>query len=764
MTRRRILSLPAPPSPAIPVVPGRSRPRPRRLAPAAVGASALLVLAAPASALGAPAAVALAAAEDDRLERLPEEHRLWLEEEVVYIITPPEREVFLGLESHEEREYFIEAFWDRRDPFPATPENEFRDEHYERIAYANRFLGRDAPRPGWRTDRGRHWIILGEPRTREVFEGRNEVVSMDLWIYDGDTSLGLPPRFNLLFFKENDVGEYQLYDPWGDGPDALVARGELLRNRQNQAVDLLETVSMDVARASLVVDLTDPHADFLSATNTLAPRLQTVRPSMSTGRNFLDISNSPHRRVDLDEIEGYLRYGDRVTSEYSFRFVNSRSDFRVLLGPRNTPFLHYSVALAPEDFTLELDDRENLYRTTLEVETEVRTPEGQLVAIQRNEPAIELTESQQQAAGGSPFAYRDNLPLIPGDYEVSVLLRNRATRQYTVATAEVRVPGTGGGEPGLADPVLAYRLDESSAAAASPGAPRFGTFEFSGAVLEPSIGGVFSSSETLTAAVQAVNPPPDARVRLRLAPERLPDSASVDETAEPAFGPPIAEETAPAGAAASPPIVDFPLAGIPAGRYRLTAELLDAEGAVAARRDAPFSISPRAAVARPGFIVRRSFGAHIPGLLALTLGEQFMARGRIHEATVALREASVNPDLPMARWKLASALLFARDADGALDLLLPLEAEHPNEIEVVEGVGFGYYLRRECGEALPRLEHALTLRAPDISLLNAVGDCLEEEGETARAEEIFTRSLELNPEQTAVADRLAGLREPAERR
>ena len=776
MTRRRLLSLPAPPDPAIPVVPGRlvpgrlvpgrSRARPgRRLAPAAVGVSALLVLAAPDAALAASAgAAARAAAEDDRLERLPEEHRLWLEEEVVYIITPPEREVFLGLESHEEREYFIEAFWDRRDPFPATPENEFRDEHYERIAYANRFLGRDAPRPGWQTDRGRHWIILGEPRTREVFEGRNEVVSMDLWIYDGDTSLGLPPRFNLLFFKENDVGEYQLYDPWGDGPDALVARGELLRNRQHQAVDLLETVSMDVARASLVVDLTDPHADFLSATNTISPQLQTVRPSMSTGRNFLDISNSPHRRVDLDEIEGYLRYGDRVTSEYSFRFVESRSDFRVLLGPRNTPFVHYSVALAWEDFTLELDERENLYRTTLEVETEVRTAEGQLVAIQRNEPAIELTESQYQAAGGSPFAYRDNLPLIPGDYEVSVLLRNRVTRQYTVATAEVRVPGTGGAEPGLADPVLAYRLDEPSAAAASPGAPRFGTFEFGGAVLEPSIGGVFSASETLTAAVQAVNPPPDAQVRLRIAPEQLPDSASVDETAEPEVGPPVAEETAPAGAAASPPIVEFPLAGIPAGRYRLTAELLDAEGAVTARRDAPFSISPRAAVARPAFIVRRSFGAHIPGLLALTLGEQFMARGRIHEATVALREASVNPDLPMARWKLASALLFARDADGALDLLLPLEAEHPNEIEVVEGVGFGYYLRRECGEALPRLEHALTLRAPDISLLNAVGDCLEEEGETARAEEIFTRSLELNPEQTAVADRLAGLRGPAGRR
>lgn len=727
----------------------------------------VVALSAAASASGRPAAPA---AEDERLGRLSEEHRVWLEEEVIYIITPPEREVFLGLESHEEREYFVDAFWQRRDPVPATRENEFRVEHYERIAYANRYLGREAPRPGWQTERGRHWIILGEPRTREVFEGRNEVVSMDLWIYDGDTSLGLPPRFNLLFFKENDVGEYQLYDPWGDGPDALVARGELLRNRQHAAVDILETVSMDLARASLVVDLTDPHADFLAATNTIAPRLDTVRPSMSTGKNFLDISNSPHRRVDLEEIEGYLRYGDRVTAEYSFRFVGNESDFRVLVGPRNTPFIHYSVLLAPEDFSLEFDDRENLYRTTLEVELEVRTAAGQLVAIQRNEPEIALTESQQQAAGGSPFAYRDNLPVIPGNYEVSVVLRNRATQQYTVATGEVAVPGTGPSTVGLADPVLAYRRDPSSAL---PAGQRFGTFQFGGTTLEPSVGGVFAASDTLTAAVQPLNAGADHRVRLRLVPDPLPAASSVEpagtgESAEAparprATGPPEAERTVPAGSAASPPMVDFPLVGVSPGRYLLRAALLDGEGEVVAERESPFTVSPRASVTRPAFIVRRSYATHVPGLLALTLGEQFMAHGRIREATVALREAAANEALPMARWKLASALLFAREPDEALDLLLPLETDHPNEIEVVEGVGFAYYQRRECGEALPRLEHALTLRAADISLLNAVGDCLQDQGEDDRAEEVFRRSLELNPEQQGVLDRLSGLRGPEDR-
>ncbi len=689
------------------------------------------------------ALVAAFAAADERVDRLPEEHRVWLEEEVVYIITEAEREVFLGVEGFEEREQFIEAFWARRDPVPATRENEFRIEHYERFDYANRFLGRDAPRPGWQTDRGRYWIILGEPLQREQFDGRNEVVSIDLWIYQGDTSLGLPPRFNLMFFKKEDIGEYELYHPFADGPEALLRRGELLRNRQHAAVDILEIVSMDVARASLVVDLTDPHADFLSATNTISPQLQTVRPSMSVERNLIDIEESPHELVDLEEIEGYLRYGDRVTAEYSFRFVTNQADFRVLVGPRNIPFIHYTVELAPEDFALEFDDEENTYRTTLDVELELRTPDGQLVAMQRNDPVIELTESQHRASAGLPFAYRDNLPVIPGDYEVSVVVRNRATQQYTVASAGVRAAATGPGSVGLSDLVLAWGVDRGSGLA---GALDFGTFQFGPTVLEPSVGGVFASSDAVGVAVQAVNAGPEHRIRFRIQRDDAETGA-------------VAERVVPAGSAGDPPIEEFSLATIGPGRYRMVAELLDGVGAVVSTREAPLLVSPRASVERPGLTIRRSFGASVPGLLGLTLGEQLLAHGRISEAVVALREAATNPDLPMARWKLASALLFERRADEALELLLPVEADYPNEIEVAEGVGFAYYLREECGEALPRLEHALTLRTPDTSLLNALGHCHQREGDHARARDLFERSLEMNPDQDGVRGRLAELGE-----
>ena len=88
-------------------------------------------------------------------------YKKWLEEDVVYIVTPEERATFLRLSSPEEREHFIGQFWLRRDPEPHTPENEFREEHFRRIAYANDHFHSGVP--GWKTDRGMIYIKYGTP-------------------------------------------------------------------------------------------------------------------------------------------------------------------------------------------------------------------------------------------------------------------------------------------------------------------------------------------------------------------------------------------------------------------------------------------------------------------------------------------------------------------------------------------------------------------------------------------------------------------------
>ncbi|HEX6805606.1 MAG TPA: GWxTD domain-containing protein [Terriglobales bacterium] len=92
---------------------------------------------------------------------LKDPYKTWLNQDVAYIITDQERKAFLELSNDEERDKFIEAFWDRRNPNPDSEDNEFKDEHYRRIEYANEHFA--AGIPGWKTDRGRIYIVFGPP-------------------------------------------------------------------------------------------------------------------------------------------------------------------------------------------------------------------------------------------------------------------------------------------------------------------------------------------------------------------------------------------------------------------------------------------------------------------------------------------------------------------------------------------------------------------------------------------------------------------------
>jgi GWxTD domain-containing protein len=94
-------------------------------------------------------------------ELMSKESRDWLNKDVRWIITDEEKKAFMQLSNEEEREQFIEAFWDRRNPNPDSEDNEFKDEHYRRIEYANERFA--AGMPGWMTDRGRIYIVYGPP-------------------------------------------------------------------------------------------------------------------------------------------------------------------------------------------------------------------------------------------------------------------------------------------------------------------------------------------------------------------------------------------------------------------------------------------------------------------------------------------------------------------------------------------------------------------------------------------------------------------------
>ena len=99
--------------------------------------------------------------QKDLKRELKGEYKKWVDEDVRWIITDQELQAFKSLSNDEERDQFIEAFWQRRNPNPDSPENEYRELHYQRIAYANEHFA--AGKPGWRTDRGHIWIAYGKP-------------------------------------------------------------------------------------------------------------------------------------------------------------------------------------------------------------------------------------------------------------------------------------------------------------------------------------------------------------------------------------------------------------------------------------------------------------------------------------------------------------------------------------------------------------------------------------------------------------------------
>jgi GWxTD domain-containing protein len=92
-------------------------------------------------------------------KELETSYKKWLDQDVRWIITDNERKAFMQLSNNEERDQFIEAFWQRRNPNPDSEDNEFKDEHYRRIEYANEHFA--AGKPGWMTDRGRIYIVYG---------------------------------------------------------------------------------------------------------------------------------------------------------------------------------------------------------------------------------------------------------------------------------------------------------------------------------------------------------------------------------------------------------------------------------------------------------------------------------------------------------------------------------------------------------------------------------------------------------------------------
>ncbi len=130
----------------------------------------------------------------------------WLNEEVVYIISNPERVAFQKLKTDEERTKFVEQFWEQRNPNPGSKENMFKEEFYRRLAYANQHFASDT-RAGWKTDCGHMYILYGPPDEIDAHP-ENKPYPFQVWKYRHIAALG--DNVSFTFSDRTRKGDYQL--------------------------------------------------------------------------------------------------------------------------------------------------------------------------------------------------------------------------------------------------------------------------------------------------------------------------------------------------------------------------------------------------------------------------------------------------------------------------------------------------------------------------------------------------------------------------
>ncbi len=670
--------------------------------------------------LAALAAVALTAQAGPAATRLPERFQKWLDEEVVYIIAPTEREVFKQLLTDRERELFIEAFWKHRDPTPASPENEFKTEHYRRINYANHFLGRESPKAGWRTDRGRVYIILGEPNDINRIGSKSDIYDCEVWFYQGKTDMGLPPGFNLLFFREGGTGAYKLYSPTNDGPQALLAGYIGSSTDYYEAYMKLRDIDPSLADTSL----------------SLIPGDQTNaygRPSLVSDMMLQKMESAPQRMIEDKYARKFLEYKDVVEVEYSANYLESDSLVKVLRGPGGATFVHYAI----EPRKLSVNNFENKYYTVLKVNGNVTTTDGRQVYQFDKTVNLEWGEDQMVARSNQPFDLHDVFILLPGDYKLSILIKNEVSKEFTSLEQTLRVPAEGSGVV-MTSPILAYDVGP-----ADPGNQKVRPFRMASRQLYCQPGRVFLAKDTLSVAFQLSGLGDDLRakgeVKYAFFRQDQPFREKVRKVSEYTALPDIIEA--------------FPLADFPPDHYRVQVSFVADGAEIVTARD-EFDVTFADTMPRP-WIYARVLPEPSDPLYARLLGLQLFNLGRFEESRASLESAHGRRPSEDTAVELARTLLALKDTAAIDPLLAPyLNQEKPARYEAYLMAGRAARESGNFARAIEIYDIAVAHYGANTALLNFVGESYFGLGRFGEARAVWERSLSADPNQPEIKKKI----------
>jgi GWxTD domain-containing protein len=351
-------------------------------------------------------------------------YKKWLEEDVVWIITDEERAAFKQLSNDEERDNFIEAFWQRRDPTPDTEENEYKEEHYQRIAYANEHFA--AGVPGWRTDRGRIYIVYGKPDEidshpsggqyeRPMDEGGGETSTFPFedWRYRYIDGIG--QEVIIEFVDSCMCGEYKM----------TLDRSEkdALKYTPNAGLSLYESMGMA----------------------TKASRFATGGlEQLPTGPN-----SSMQAAKEFDRLDQFAKL--QAAPKVKFADLEEEVNSKMILNPMpfdvRTDFVKVTSDTVLVPVTLQMKNRDitfvnkdGIQRGTVNIFARLSTLTGKIVQTFEETVQVDVPAELLPRTAENSQLYTKALPLRPGLYKLYVAVKDVNGDRKGIWSRSIKVP------------------------------------------------------------------------------------------------------------------------------------------------------------------------------------------------------------------------------------------------------------------------------------------------------------------------------------
>jgi GWxTD domain-containing protein len=357
-------------------------------------------------------------------KELNPQYRKWLDEDVVYIISSEERSAFLHLTTNEEREQFIEAFWQRRNPDPDSPENTFKEEHYRRIAYANEHYASGIP--GWKTDRGHLYIMWGPPdeiqshpsggtydRPPEEGGGSTSTYPFEDWRWRYLEGIG--ENVEVEFVDPTMSGEYHLtMDP--SEKDALL---------YVPGAGLTQLESMGLGSKTDRFNNTD---------GTHLARPLGLRPASMGEFERLELyakiqQAPPVKFKDLEAVVTSRLVKDQVKFQYHFDYLRITSD---------TVLVPITVQISKRQMSFQ--EKNGVDSATMNLFARITTLSGRIVQTFEDTLRDDTPASLLQQTMSTSRIYQKAVPLSPGLYKLDIVLKDVNSGNVGVVNTSLRVP------------------------------------------------------------------------------------------------------------------------------------------------------------------------------------------------------------------------------------------------------------------------------------------------------------------------------------